>query len=425
MTARAEAAIFWPGITHDIHQTRATCSICNRMAPSQAALPPTQPTPSEYPFQCICLDYFHYKGHSYLVIVDRYTNWPIVEKAKEGSRGLVDVLRRTFATYGIPDELASDGGPEFTAHDTTKFLQDWRVHHRLSSVAFPHGNCRAEVAVKTVKRIISGNVGGDGNLNIDTFQRAILQYRNSPDPATRQSPASCLFGRPTKDLIPILPGKYHPHQTWRDNISQRESALRQRHSLAQDRWAEHTKTLTPLQIGDRVRVQNQTGNYPTKWDRTGTVVEVKQFHQYQIRVDGSGRLTLRNRKFLRRFTPANTPTVRRSILEDLATIPGYLPPLPKPTDAPTLPLTVQTTTPPILTTPRPPPEPEVHTGPATIQPPLPISATPARTQWTSPPMTTPTVTASPKRTTPRAQTTETPQPLRRSQRPRKPPDWLF
>lgn len=43
MTSKAEASVFWPGITGDIHATRSDCSICNRMAPSQAALPPTPP----------------------------------------------------------------------------------------------------------------------------------------------------------------------------------------------------------------------------------------------------------------------------------------------------------------------------------------------------------------------------------------------
>ncbi len=43
MIARAESSIFWPEITNDIHATIAKCNHCNRMVPSQAAMPPTQP----------------------------------------------------------------------------------------------------------------------------------------------------------------------------------------------------------------------------------------------------------------------------------------------------------------------------------------------------------------------------------------------
>ena len=86
--------------------------------PNAPLTPPTQPV---YPFQCVCADFFHYKGVNYLVIVDRYSNWPIVEKTSGGSQGLIDSLRRSFVTYGIPDELSSDGGPEFTAATTHEF----------------------------------------------------------------------------------------------------------------------------------------------------------------------------------------------------------------------------------------------------------------------------------------------------------------
>ena len=134
MVSRAESSIYWPAITNAIKEVRDRCRKCHNMAPSQPAAPPTEPTLAAYPFQCICADFFTYKGVHYLLIVDRYSNWPIVERSCDGASGLINCLRRTFVTFGIPDELASDGGPEFTAQSTQRFLQDWGVHHRLSSV---------------------------------------------------------------------------------------------------------------------------------------------------------------------------------------------------------------------------------------------------------------------------------------------------
>ena len=259
--------------------------------------------PPVYPFQCICADYFHHKGRNYLVIVDRYTNWPIVERSSDCAQGLICALRKQFSTFGIAEELASDGGPESTANSTQKFLSSWGVHHRLSSVAFPHSNCRAEVAMKTVKRMLTENSGPRIELDTDKFQRAILQYRNCPDKETRLSPAECLFGRPIRDFIPILPGCYHPHSTWRENLKLREAALRNRHMRAHECWLDHTKHLQPLEVGDKVCIQNQFGKYPTKWDKTGVVIEVRQHDQYVVKVDGSGRRTTHNRKFLRKYLP--------------------------------------------------------------------------------------------------------------------------
>ena len=138
-------------------------------------------------------------------------------------------------------------------------------------------------------------------------------------PSNQTIPCHMPIRPPNQGSYPPHPREVPPHKTWRDNISQRETALRHRHSLAQDRWSEHTKALTPLKIGDRVRIQNQTGNYPNKWNCTCSVVEVKQYHQYEMRVDGSGRLTLRNRRYLRKFTPATALTTHQSILEDIAT----------------------------------------------------------------------------------------------------------
>ena len=89
MIARATTSVFWPGITRDIEEMRNRCTHCNRMAPSQPAAPPTALAYPEYPFQKVCADFFTYKGKHYLVLVDRYSNWPIVERSHNGANRLI------------------------------------------------------------------------------------------------------------------------------------------------------------------------------------------------------------------------------------------------------------------------------------------------------------------------------------------------
>ena len=45
-------------------------------------------------------------------------------------------------------------------------------------------------------------------------------------------------------------------------------------------------------------VQNQHGNNVLRWDNKGTVVETTDFDKYTMKIDGSERLTVRNRRFL-------------------------------------------------------------------------------------------------------------------------------
>ena len=305
MKARAAESVFWPGIVGDITRTRWECLECNKMAKSNPQGPPHPPPEPEFPFQLLAADYFQFGGKNYVVVVDRYSNWPVVFSAENGAHGLIKVLRDIFATFGVAEEIASDGAKEFTADSTQQFLKDWCVRHRISSVAYPHSNCRAELGVKQVKRIITGNISPSGSLNVDSFQRAILSYRNTIDPVTKFSPALALFGRQIRDGLPILKGKYNPHQTWKELLEHREKALAKRHVLKHEAWSEHTRQLCPPSVGDKVFIQNQVGNHPRRWERTGVIVEVKDHDQYSVRVDGTGRLTLRNRKFLRLYQPIN------------------------------------------------------------------------------------------------------------------------
>ena len=81
---------------------------------------------------------------------------------------------------------------------------------------------------------------------------------------------------------------------------------------AAESYNEHAKDLPELHERDHVAVQNQHGNYPNRWDRTGLIVQKLPNRQYHVKMDGSNRLTLRNRKFLRKIDPVrSSPAVTK------------------------------------------------------------------------------------------------------------------
>jgi hypothetical protein len=209
-------------------------------------------------------------------------------------------LLRWFSTFGVPEELSTDGGPPFNSMEYDSFLMTWDVRKRLSSAHYPQSNGRAEATVKTIKRILLGNVNRvTGEIDTDTAAAAIMTHRNTPSQSTGVSPAVTLFGRPIRDHLPDTPRELRPE--WRAILKAREQALAKRHLRIT--MAPARKQLQPLKPGDSVSIQNQRGNKPKKWNSTGTIAEALPNRQYQVVVDGSRHVTLRKRRFLREIDP--------------------------------------------------------------------------------------------------------------------------
>lgn len=56
---------------------------------------------------------------------------------KESAHELVSSLREFFTNYGVPEELATDGGSNYMSRETQDFLITWGVKHRVSSAYHP------------------------------------------------------------------------------------------------------------------------------------------------------------------------------------------------------------------------------------------------------------------------------------------------
>ena len=301
--------MFWPGMSRDISTTRAKCKTCDIHSPSQPNMPPIQPEVPIYPFQHICSDYFSLSGREYCVVVDRFSGWYNIYHAAGGTMNIIGIFTKLFQDMGVPESLTTDGGTTYVSQSFQAFLKDYGVYHRVSSVGFPHGNTRSELAVKSAKRLLRSNVNERGNLDTVAITKALLEYRNTPDRDIGLSPAELLYGRTLKDFLPDKPDKLsRPRhellkEDWKNIADWRENALSRRGIKMMDKLKEHSKDLPPLSVGNSVLIQNQLGNHPKRWEKRGTIVAVLPHRQYKVRVDGSRRITLRNRQFLKQYKP--------------------------------------------------------------------------------------------------------------------------
>jgi len=299
MKFNARERLFWPGLDSDISLKRKQCQSCNENAPSQAAESLVMTPTPDSPFEKKVTDLCEINGYSYLVYADRYSGWAEVTKLKCSKFDTVQRhLMSWFTTFGIPDEISSDGGPPFNSSKYDNFCKSWGIKKRLSSAHYSQSNGRAEAAVKSMKRILRGNLNSlTGEVDTHKAACAIMTHRNTPSRDTGLSPAEMIYGHRIRDHIP---NKFRSRREEWIKIPQNIDRTSPTENKQESR-----RLLPPLSEGDRVMVQNQIGNKPKRWSKTGTILEVMPHRQYKVRLDGSSRVTLRNRRFLRKITPAN------------------------------------------------------------------------------------------------------------------------
>ena len=124
--------------------------------------------PPDYPFQRVVADLLQIRNHHYLVYADRLTGWLKVEHVRRfTSSALMPVMHRYFCQHGVPEQISVDGGTSLVSYEMRDFFRRWGVEVRQSSAQYPQSNGRAEVAVKTAKRILRDNVDGSGSVTTE------------------------------------------------------------------------------------------------------------------------------------------------------------------------------------------------------------------------------------------------------------------
>ena len=242
MKSNARERLFWPGLDADLKLTRDQCTKCNQNAPSQADEPMVYTKIPELPFEQVAVDFYSAGGSEYLIYADRLSGW--TEVAKVPSTAFPTFKRNVliwFRSYGVPEEISSDGGPPFNSSDYKSFLERWDITPRQSSAYYPQSNGRAEVAVKTMKRCLDGNTDPrSGSIDNEKVARAIMTHRNTPNQESGVSPAEMLLGY---KLCDHLPNKF---RTKRREWSDVQEARELRNSINEQKMQQSEKELRVL-----------------------------------------------------------------------------------------------------------------------------------------------------------------------------------
>ena len=59
----------------------------------------------------------------FLVVVDAHSKWPeVIQMHSTTSSKTIEALRNLFVKYGLPEQLVSDNGPQFTSEEFAEFM---------------------------------------------------------------------------------------------------------------------------------------------------------------------------------------------------------------------------------------------------------------------------------------------------------------
>ena len=203
------ARFVWHGVNKQVGLWAKTCIPCQRAKVQQHVSAPLEH--GQLPdrrFQKIHVDIVGplpiSQGHNYLLtIIDRYTRWPeaipmVDATATTCARAL---LSHHIARFGVPADISSDRGPQFTSHLWTALncLMGTQVHR--TTAYHPQSNGIVERLHRQLKSALKARLIGPNWM--DELPLVLLGLRSIPKEDLGCAPSELVYGTSLR-----LPGEF-------------------------------------------------------------------------------------------------------------------------------------------------------------------------------------------------------------------------
>ena len=277
MKSIARSYFWWSGLDRDIEDLAKSCSVCQALQTTPPAAPLHPWVWPDTPWKRVHMDFAGpFQGKMFFIIVDAHSKWPeVITMSSTTSQHTIEALRSVFSRFGLPDQLVSDNGPQFTSEEFAQFLRRNGIRHILSAPYHTSSNGLAERFVQTFKRAMRAGEKDGLSLN-QRLSEFLFAYRATPHATTDVSPGELFLQRKLRTRFDLLKPDH------RKLVEARQAA--------QEKPRDKHTRLRNLLSGSSVMARDYRGT--NTWV-SGTIVRKLGPVTYQVNI-GSGNLVKRH-----------------------------------------------------------------------------------------------------------------------------------
>ena len=193
--------MWWPALSIQLEELVRKCAECcrHRIQNSEPLLPGKFP---KLPCETVTTDLFVWNNSHYLLIIDYFSRYiEIAKLSSESTTAIVKHTKSIFARHGIPQEIVSDNGLQYSLREFAQFAKEYGFVHNTSSPKNPQLNGEAKRGVRTVIALLK---------KTEDPYLSLLVYHSMSISANEYSPAELLMNRKIRTTLPILPKDLKP-----------------------------------------------------------------------------------------------------------------------------------------------------------------------------------------------------------------------
>jgi transposase InsO family protein len=298
---------WWPTMKRDLKRWISQCPHCQlAKTPSKTPSEPLHPLEPVAAFSRWSLDFIGRlpetkNGNRWIITaIDHATKWPVAKALKDATSEEVAkfIYEEIFMKFGVPDEILTDRGSNFTANVLENYLKHMNIKHKLTSAFHPRTNGALERFNGLFGGMLTKYVRGAVHKWDEFIEQSLFACRVRKHKATKHSPFYLVYGKEPKIPGDSCQPNIFDEKNHADAVEQRARQLEelgQHRAAAIERARQNAEAMKEsfvnklakdpetIKIGDLVliNIPNNT-KFAPKWFGPFKVKSVAPFGTFQL-----------------------------------------------------------------------------------------------------------------------------------------------